>query len=50
MNEKEYYELEKVWHNIVYLEKLDKSMQQIAEGRVVVKTMDELEELAEQAN
>ena len=42
-------ELEKARHNIAYLEKLDKSLQQIAEGRVVVKTMEELEELAERA-
>jgi antitoxin YefM len=43
LSEREYNELEKTRRNSEYLEKIDKSMQQLAEGRVVVKTMEELE-------
>jgi hypothetical protein len=32
--------------NTEYLNKIDKSLQQLAEGRVVVKTMEELEDMA----
>jgi len=46
LSEKEYNELEKAKRNAEYLEKLDKSMQQIADGKFVIKTMEELEEMA----
>jgi len=46
LSEKEYNELEKSRHNAEYLDKIDRSLQQFAEGRVVVKTMDELEGMA----
>jgi antitoxin YefM len=46
LSEKEYNELEKARHNAEYLAKIDRSMRQVAEGRVVVKTMEELEEMA----
>ena len=47
LSEKEYNELEKARRNAEYLEKIDKALQQVAEGRVVVKTMEELENMAE---
>ncbi|MDR0325446.1 MAG: type II toxin-antitoxin system Phd/YefM family antitoxin [Oscillospiraceae bacterium] len=46
LSEKEYNELEKARRNAEYLAMVDESMQQYAEGRVVVKTMEELEEMA----
>lgn len=46
MSEKEYNELEKLRRNAEYLAKIDRSLQQIEEGRVVVKTMEELENMA----
>jgi antitoxin YefM len=46
LSEKEYNELEKTRRNSEYLEKIDKSMQQLADGRVVVKTMEELEAMS----
>ena len=46
ISEKEYNELEKARHNAEYLAKIDESLKQVAEGRVVVKTMEELEEMA----
>jgi len=46
LSEKDYNELEKAKRNAEYLEKIDRSARQAAEGRVVVKTMDELEEMA----
>jgi antitoxin YefM len=45
LSEKEYNELEKACRNAEYLNKIDRSMQQLAEGRVVVKTMEELENM-----
>ncbi len=47
LSEKEYNELEKAWRNAEYLEKIDRSLQQVAEGRVGVKTMEELEAMAQ---
>jgi antitoxin YefM len=38
--------LEKARRNAEYLDKIDRSLQQLAEGRVVIKTMEELEEMA----
>jgi PHD/YefM family antitoxin component YafN of YafNO toxin-antitoxin module len=42
----EYNELEKVKRNAEYFAKIDKSLKQFEEGRVIVKTMEELEEMA----
>jgi len=42
ISEAEYRELEKLRRNAEYLAKLEHSMQQFKEGKVVVKTMDEL--------
>ena len=46
ISEKEYNELEKAKRNAEYLAMIDKSLQQVAEGRVVYMTMEELEEMA----
>jgi antitoxin YefM len=46
LSEKEYNELEKTRRNAEYLAKIDRAIQQVSEGRVVVKTMEELEEMA----
>ena len=42
ISETEYRELEKLRRNAEYLTKLEHSMQQFKEGKVVSKTMDEL--------
>jgi len=42
----DYNELERAKRNAEYLEKIDRSLRQIEEGRVVVKTMEELEAMA----
>jgi toxin-antitoxin system, antitoxin component, PHD family len=42
ISETEYRELEKLRRNAEYLAKLEHSMQQFKEGKVVAKTMDEL--------
>ena len=46
LSEREYNELEKARRNAAYLAKIDEALLQVAEGRVVVKTMGELEEMA----
>lgn len=46
LSEKDYKELEKAKNNAAYLEMLDKSDEQLREGKVVVKTMEELEAMA----
>lgn len=46
LSEKEYNELEKSRNNAIYLDKIDKSMNQLTEGYVVSKTMEELEDMA----
>jgi antitoxin YefM len=46
LSEKEYNELDKARRNTEYLAMLDESMKQYAEGHVVVKTIEELEEMA----
>lgn len=46
LSEKEYNELEKSRRNAEYLNKIGTSMRQISEGRVVTKTMEELEAMA----
>lgn len=43
VSEADYKELEKARRNHAYLSMLEESDRQYAEGRVVVKTMDELE-------
>jgi len=45
LSEKEYNELEKAWRNAEYLAKIDRAIEQVAEGQIVVKTMEELEEI-----
>ena len=42
ISETEHCELEKLRRNAEYLAKLEHSMQQFKEGKVVAKTMDEL--------
>ena len=46
ISEREYNELEKMRRNAEYLAKIDKSMRQLEEGCVIVKTMEELEAMA----
>ena len=46
VSEKDYKELEKARNNAAYLARLDLADEQIRQGRVVVKTMDELEAMA----
>ena len=46
ISEREYNELEKARRNAEYLMKIDRAIQNVAEGRVVIKTMDELEAMA----
>lgn len=45
ISEAAYRELEKLRRNAEYLAKLERSIQQFKEGKVVVKTMDELLEM-----
>lgn len=46
LSEKEYNELEKIRRNNEYLAKIDMSMEQLSQGRTIVKTMEELEYMA----
>lgn len=46
LTEAEYNTLKKAQRNAEYLAKLHRSMEQLADGRVVVKTLDELESLS----
>lgn len=46
LSEREYKELEKARNNMAYRAKLDLADEQIRQGRVVVKTMEELEAMA----
>ena len=46
LSEKYYNELEKARRNAEYFEKIDRSIQQMADGRIVVKTLEELEDMA----
>lgn len=43
VSEKEYKELEKARNNAAYLKMIDKSDEELRQGKVVVKTMEELE-------
>ena len=45
ISEATYRELERLRRNAEYLAKLESSIQQFKEGKVVVKTMDELLEM-----
>ncbi|WP_314155610.1 hypothetical protein [Stomatobaculum longum] len=45
ISEATYRELERLRRNAEYLAKLERSIQQFKEGKVVVKTMDELLEM-----
>ena len=45
-SEKEYKELEKARNNAAYLARLDLADEQIRQGKVVEKTMEELEAMA----
>lgn len=46
LSEKEYNELEKARRNAEYLAKLDQSWNEVSQGKVVTKMLDELEGLA----
>ncbi|MDR2531436.1 MAG: type II toxin-antitoxin system Phd/YefM family antitoxin [Oscillospiraceae bacterium] len=46
LSEKEYNELQKARRNAEYFSKIDEYLQQAAEGKVIAKTMEELEEMA----
>lgn len=46
VNADEWRELERMKHNTEYLAMLDKSTKQALEGRIVVKSIEELEDLA----
>lgn len=46
LSEKEYNELEKTRRNNEYLAKIDRSIEQLSQGRTVVKTLEELEDMA----
>ena len=46
LSEKDYNELEKAKRNSEYLAKLDLSLQQLADGKIVTKNFEELEEMA----
>ena len=44
----QYNELIKLARNVEYLNKIDKSMKQVEEGKVVTKTMEELEAMEDE--
>lgn len=46
LSEKDFKAMEKARQNAEYLAMLDKSDQQLREGKVIVKTMEELEAMA----
>lgn len=48
LSETEFNELQKAKRNAAYLEKLDRSFEQLAHGEVVMKSMDELEQMADE--
>ena len=47
LSEREYNELQKAKRNTEYLAMLDQSIAQLERGEVVVKTMEELERMAD---
>lgn len=48
VSEQEYNDLQKAKRNAEYLEKLDRSQAQLNHGEVVVKSMEELERMADE--
>ncbi len=48
MSLERYNEIEKILNNVQYLSMLKESNRQLREGKVVVKTMDELEAMTEE--
>ncbi len=46
MSLEKYNELIKATHNAEYLDGIDKSIEQIKQGKIVVKTIEELEDIA----
>ena len=48
ISEKEYNELQKAKRNAEYLSMIEKSVSELKRGEVVVKSMEELEKLAEE--
>jgi len=46
ISESDYNELEKAKRNAEYYKKLDVSLQQVSRGKVVVKSMEELEDMS----
>lgn len=48
ISEDEYNELQRIKHNADYMYKMNTSIQQAKEGKVVVKSMEELERLADE--
>ncbi|MDD2970845.1 MAG: type II toxin-antitoxin system Phd/YefM family antitoxin [Lachnospiraceae bacterium] len=48
ISEREYFDLQKAKRNAEYLTMLDRSFEQLANGEVVTKSMDELEHLADE--
>ncbi|MDD3796314.1 MAG: type II toxin-antitoxin system Phd/YefM family antitoxin [Lachnospiraceae bacterium] len=48
LSEKEFNELQKAKHNAEYLSMLDRSFEQLAHGDVVIKSMEELERMADE--
>lgn len=46
MSLQKYNELMKAIHNAEYLDSIDKSIEQIKQGKIVVKTIEELEDIA----
>lgn len=48
ISEEEYNELQRIKHNADYMYKMNTSIQQAKEGKVVVKSMEELERLADE--
>lgn len=46
ISEEEYNELQRIKHNADYMYKMNTSIQQAKEGKVVVKSMEELERFA----
>lgn len=48
VSEQEYNDLQKAKRNGEYLKKLDRSLEQLEHGEVVVKSMEELEHMADE--
>ena len=48
LSEKEYKELQKLKNNALYLSMLDKSDKELQDGKVIEKTLEELDAMAEE--